>query len=416
MSKFEIIKKSAGIVEAKGFRAIGVHCDVRNKGDNRLDLAMIVSETPCTPAAVFTTNVNPSSTVVISREVARCGYARGIIANSGNANAWTGSAGWKDARAMQRAAALSVGAKPDEFFVCSTGRIGQRLPIKKIISGIERASHCLSTSATSGRKASKAILTTDTRPKVCAVRVSAPGGAITISGIAKGAGMIQPDMATMLAFIVTDAAISKSLLQKILTRAVDVSFNAITIDGDRSTNDSVIALANAASGIKIKPGDKKLIEAFSSGFQYVCSQLADKIVSDGERITKVVEILISGAKSRSDADKVARAIGNSLLVKTSWYGNDPNWGRIMDAAGYAGVLFTENNISLHYRSYPANSGNKPIPVFSNGRVYDKNKPRWRAVVKNRRFSILFNLNEGDDSFRLLATDLSEDYVNFNKSE
>ncbi len=416
MSAFEIINKPAGIVEVKGFRASGVHCDVRNKGDNRLDLAMIVSETPCTPAAVFTTNVNPSSTVSISREVARCGYARGIIVNSGNANAWTGSSGWKDARAMQRAAALSVGAKPDDFFVCSTGRIGQRLPIKKIISGIENASHCLSKSSTNGRNASKAILTTDTRPKVCAVRIPTRGGSITISGIAKGAGMIQPDMATMLAFIVTDAAISKLLLKKILTQAVDVSFNAITIDGDRSTNDSVITLANAASGITIKPGDKKLIEAFTSAFQYVCSQLADKIVSDGERITKVVEIIISGAKSRSDADKVARAIGNSLLVKTSWYGNDPNWGRIMDAAGYAGVRFTENNISLHYRSYPANSGNKPIPVITKGRKFDKYKPRWRAIVKNRRFSVLFNLNEGKASFRLLSTDLTEGYVNYNKSE
>lgn len=228
-----------------------------------------------------------------------------------------------------------------------------------------------------------------------------------IVGIAKGAGMIEPGMATMLAFLATDAGIGRELLQKCLWRANSASFNTVTVDGDMSTNDTVIVLANGASGVTVSDSDPALLALFQEALNKVAYALADKIVGDGEKITKVVSVQIKGARTEADAETIARAIGNSLLVKSSWYGEDPNWGRLMDAAGYARVGIVEEFISIWYNSVPALINGRPIP---------ENKPAWKQEVKNRRFAITLSLGLGAADYTLLATDLSEAYVNFNKSE
>ena len=232
----------------------------------------------------------------------------------------------------------------------------------------------------------------------------------------KGAGMIQPDMATMLAFIATDAEAGRSTLASVLKSAVAGSFNAITVDGDMSTNDCVILMANGASGVRIPASRGGLRERFAHAVQEVCSELADMIVADGERITKVVEIRVSRARSGRDAEKIARAIGNSLLVKSSWFGNDPNWGRIVDAAGYSGVTFRERDVDLSYSRYPSGGRNRSIAVLKRGSVIIRNEGRWKEIVMNKRFTITIAFNSGKGSFRLLATDITEGYVRYNKSE
>ncbi|MCL4169906.1 UNVERIFIED_CONTAM: hypothetical protein GTU68_064124 [Idotea baltica] len=250
----------------------------------------------------------------------------------------------------------------------------------------------------------KSILTSDTREKVCTATFEIDGKTVTVGGSAKGAGMIQPNMATMLAFITTDIAATSTQLQTVLSAAVKNTFNAITVDGDMSTNDTVLLLANGQSGVAL---DESSSELFEKAVWMICDALADKIVADGERITKVVELLISGAKTEKDAENVARAIGNSLLVKTSWYGNDPNWGRLIDALGYAEAQIDPDTIDISYEDVPALVMSTPIP---------DNKPKWKEVVSKPRFSISVNLNQGESSYRLRASDLTEGYVDFNKSE
>jgi glutamate N-acetyltransferase / amino-acid N-acetyltransferase len=307
----------------------------------------------------------------------------------------------------QRAAA-ALNQKPAAFFVCSTGRIGQPLPMDRVAKGLERAVTEKGRSATHGKKAADAILTSDTRAKTVTVTFLYDGKKHTVAGFAKGAGMIQPNMATMLAFLATDFSVPKSFLQKTLTDAVNGTFNCITVDGDMSTNDTVLMLANGHSGVSV--GDKsprELRALFAEAVWKACEMLADKIVSDGEKITKVIEVKVQGAASAEDAEKVARAIGNSLLVKSSWYGEDPNWGRLADAAGYSGAKLIESKLDIAYNNVPAMTAGKPHPEL---------KPKWKEVVKNRRFTITIDLHLGRAGFRLLATDLTEGYVNYNKSE
>jgi glutamate N-acetyltransferase/amino-acid N-acetyltransferase len=236
--------------------------------------------------------------------------------------------------------------------------------------------------------------------------------------MAKGAGMIQPDMATMLAFIATDAEVSDPLLRAMLKKSVAGSFNAITIDGDMSTNDTVLIFANGASGTRVTKSKTTLFNRFSAALDYVCGRLAYLLVSDGERISKVVELSVRGTRRTGDAEKIARAIGNSLLVKTSWYGGDPNWGRLVDAIGYAGVPFDAEKLDMSYRDFPHDpkTKGKPVPILKKGVPANRNLPAWRRIVGQPQFSIILNFNLGKGSFRLLSTDLTEGYVDFNKSE
>ncbi len=413
MSTFVKKENSHGCVDTPGFRMAGVHCDIRDKKDNRLDLALIVSERPCTAAGVFTRNKVAAAPVRLDRKVlARGGPFTAIVANSGNANACTGTDGMADAADMQVEVAARLGCSPESVFVCSTGRIGKRLPMTRIKTGIGEAAAILDHSAEAGWNAADAILTSDTRRKVCSVVVETSEGNIHISGMAKGAGMIEPNMATMLAFICTDAEVEGEDLQAALTASTETTFNAVTVDGDESTNDTVLVLANGASGVRMHRGMEEW-PAFQAALEAVCGDLARKIVGDGEKITKVVELIIKGAAGAEDAKLAARAVANSLLVKSSWYGNDPNWGRVMDALGYSGADLSEDSVCVWYADY---SEAEPVPAFQNGRTFPENLESWRAIVAGKKFRIIADLGRGDASCRVWSTDLTEGYVNFNKSE
>jgi glutamate N-acetyltransferase/amino-acid N-acetyltransferase len=301
-----------------------------------------------------------------------------------------------------------VGAPDHAFLVCSTGRIGELLPMAKVAEGIKASAGRLSRDATEGVRSANAILTSDTRPKSVTARFVWEGKTVTIAGIAKGAGMIEPNMATMLAFVCTDAAASPAELKVGLKAASDQSFNCVSVDGDMSTNDTVLLLASGVSGVSVGASAPAALRAlFQEALDQVCFALAEKIVGDGEKITKVVSVEIEGARTRADAEKIARAIGNSLLVKSSWYGEDPNWGRLADAAGYARTGLDEGKLDIYYDDVPAVLGGKPLP---------ENKPQWKQVVKAARFAVRLKLNLGDAKFRLLAADLTDGYVNYNKSE
>lgn len=408
---FRVVSNAGGLTDAQGFVCAGIASGIRAPDSPRLDLGLVYSETPCTVGAVFTTNRVTAAPVKVCRERLEGQKTfHGIVFNSGNANACTGEQGMSDARTMLWAAETAIGAEAGSFLIGSTGRIGRDLPMKQILPGIKRAAEAAASTKACGQAAADCILTSDTRRKAVTVRVKTPAGTFTVAGIAKGAGMIQPNMATMLAFLTTDAAISSGTLQRLVARTVGPSFNAITVDGDMSTNDTVIALANGASGIKVRG---PLAAAFEEAFGYVCERLAALIVGDGEKITKVVELRVNGARSAKDADLIARAIGNSLLVKSSWFGNDPNWGRILDAAGYAGAEIEESKLSLAY--LPSGRGG-PIAVFAAGREVSRNLPRWRKIVAAKTFGIELNLGLGRGAARLFASDLTDGYVNFNKSE
>jgi glutamate N-acetyltransferase/amino-acid N-acetyltransferase len=410
--KIQTLEHSSGLVDVTGFACGSAASDIRQNHTERLDLTVIYSEKPCTAAGVFTINAAAAAPVRVSQSaLSKASVFHGIVANSGNANAATGVRGLRDAKMMQATVAKALKVSSDAIAVCSTGRIGRHLPMHAVTGGIKKAIALLSTDPKNGIDSANAILTSDTREKTITVRVDVDGQIFTIAGIAKGAGMIQPNMATMLAFVATDVAIGNRLLAKLLKQVVDDSFNAITIDGDMSTNDTVLLLANGASGVKISLTGS-LLKAFEEALKIVCQTLADKIVSDGEKISKVVELQINGGKNRKEAEAVARAVGNSLLVKSSWCGEDPNWGRLLDAAGYAGVAFSPDKIVIEYQALDG----KPVTAYAGGKVHERNIQRWKEIVSEKRFRILIDLKRGKATYRLLATDLTEGYVNYNKSE
>lgn len=399
---------SPGVTDAAGFAAAAVACDIREKNSDRLDLAVVRSRTPCTAAGVFTLNDVQAAPVRLCKEILAAGApVFGFVANSGNANACTGPQGLADGRTMAARAAAAVGAPADSMLVCSTGRIGRALPMPRILAGLDRAAAALAATSAEGLCAAEAILTSDTRPKTCTARFTAHGRTVTVAAMAKGAGMIQPGMATMLAFLCTDAAAPVALLRETLQAANCRTFNAITVDGDMSTNDTVLLLANGASGLDLATAPAEARALFAEAVFQVCDCLAQKIVGDGEKITKVVEILVRGTATDADAEKVARAIGNSLLVKSSWFGEDPNWGRLLDAAGYARIGLIEEKVDLFYDN---------TPVLVAGAARDENIPQWKSIVRQPRFRVTLDLHLGPGNFRLLASDLTEGYVNYNKSE
>ena len=405
----EVIDHSAGLSEVPGFEIASAACDIRAKGDfKRLDLTVCRSVRPCAAAGVFTTNEVFAAPVHVCRQLLKSGKPlHGFVANSGNANACTGEQGERDAVKMAELAACAAGLEKGTFFVASTGRIGRQMPMDLIAKGIAACANDFGSDEKHGRDASQAILTSDTRPKTVTVRfTNSNGKTITLAGMAKGAGMIQPGMATMLCFIATDAVVSRNRLQKTLSDAVRSTFNCISVDGDMSTNDTVVMLANGASDAEIREGTPDA-ENFKKAVLAVCDNLAEKIVGDGEKITKVVEVKVESAPSNEAAEKIARSIGNSLLVKASWCGEDPNWGRLADAAGYARAGLDHHKLDIDYDETPVLRGGQPI---------DANLPQWRQIVKKNRFSVRIRLNIGQGAFRLLATDLTEAYVTFNKSE
>jgi glutamate N-acetyltransferase/amino-acid N-acetyltransferase len=404
----KLIESPSGIADCPGFKTVGVACDIRGKGDlELLDLALVASEEPCHAAGVFTLNDVCAAPVLVCKEILTSPSAKvaGIVVNSGNANAATAEQGMVDAKEMSAIAQLETGIG-SPFLVCSTGRIGRKLPMQNIKTGIAAAAKALSEESQNSLDAADAILTSDTRRKCATAQFTYEGKILTVSGIAKGAGMIEPNMATMLAFLATDLDVDNAALKNTLVQACNKTFNRISIDGDMSTNDTVLLLANGKSGL-VPDDSPELLQAFREAVFMVCDNLAEKIVGDGEKITKLVELIVEGCQTEEDAEKVARCVGNSLLVKTSWYGSDPNWGRLADAAGYAQVGLKEACFDIYYNEVPALIGGIP---------QDNKLSEWKAIVAKKRFRITLNLNQGSGTFRLLTSDLSEAYVNFNKSE
>ncbi len=407
--KIEVLEDVAGLGLVDGFKVAGVGCDIRGKNDmSRLDTALVVSDVLATAAGVFTTNdVKAAPVLVDMAHLETSSKVKAIIANSGNANACTGERGMADAKETCAFVADIVGAKPEQVLVCSTGRIGEFMPMEKLKSGIKEASEKLSSETSASENAARAIMTSDTRPKTVLVNVEFSGKKFSIAGMAKGAGMIEPNMATMLAFLVSDVSISQALLKESLKAAANKTFNRITVDGDMSTNDTVLCMCNGSSGTEISENEADAIEAFRAAIVAASRVLARKIVGDGEKITKVVEVKVKGARDEAQAEKICRAIGNSLLVKSSWFGCDPNWGRLTDAAGYARTGIVLDKIDLYYDD---------VEVLKSGQPIDANKPLWHKIVANKTFTVTMNLNLGDAEEAILAADLTDEYVNFNKGE
>src|SRR5437667_2041158 len=342
---------SGSMCAPRGFKCASVFCDIKKlgtgkgseKGQKR-DLALIVSDVPAAVAGVFTTNQICAAPVKVSRRAAAKDFARGIVVNSGNANAATGPRGMRDARSMIQLAAKALSINENDVLVCSTGRIGVAMPMKNIEGGIRACATRIARSISNARQVAEAIMTTDTRRKEIAVEFKIGRSTVRIGGICKGAGMIQPGMATMLAFVTTDAAIESATLKRALKIAVGQSFNRITVDGDMSTNDSVIALANGLAGNRKFAIRHSSFFIFQVALNHVCLELAKMIVRDGEGTSRFITVRVSGARSSAEADAAVRAVANSSLVKTSWCGGDPNWGRILDALGYSSAKIVENKV------------------------------------------------------------------------
>lgn len=420
------------ITAPKGFRAAGVFCDIKrlgtgkgsNKGQKR-DLALIVSEAPAAVAGMFTTSQVCAAPVKVCAERVRRGVARAIVVNSGNANACTGVQGLKDAREMAATAAHQLGMPAQHVFVASTGRIGVPMPMENVNEGIVEAAKILSASREAAAHAAEAIMTSDTRAKEVAVEFALGGRTVRLGGICKGAGMIQPGMsatgkqpaamplhATMLCFLTTDATVEARALQPMLQEAVARSFNRITVDGDMSTNDTVLLMANGLAGNrgKLTAADK---QGFQSALNHVCLELAKMIVRDGEGVSRFVTVRISGARNASDANAAARAVANSSLVKTSWCGGDPNWGRVLGALGYSTAKVVESKVDVGYSS--AGNG-KILYSLRRGQPTDVPFKALCQLAAQREFDLHVNLNLGRGSAVVYAADLTEDYVDFNKGD
>jgi len=384
-----------------GFRAGGIHCGIKK---SRKDLALIISELPATAAAVFTLNKVQAAPVLVSKNnLIGSETFRAIVVNSGNANACTGERGFKDAVTMMNVTADVLGVNPQEVFVASTGVIGEPLPIQKIIDGIQIIADM--TSARDFSDAAEAIITTDTFAKTYSSSFEINGKDVTIYGMAKGSGMIHPNMATMLGFVLTDAAIEKNIFQTILSDTNKKTFNRIVVDGDTSTNDMVIALANGASGATISPGTASY-KIFEEQFTKVLKKLALDIVLDGEGATKLVEITVDGALSDSDAEKAARTIALSPLVKTAIHGEDANWGRIIAAVGYSGIEFDPAKFEIIINS---------MQILNQNYIVALPTVEANQTLKPQFIDLQIKLNAGNGKATCWTCDFSEEYVKINGS-
>ncbi|HVD91563.1 MAG TPA: bifunctional glutamate N-acetyltransferase/amino-acid acetyltransferase ArgJ [Vicinamibacterales bacterium] len=389
-----------GVSAPAGFRAAGVACGIKKSGG--LDLALIVSDTPASSAAVFTTNKAVAAPVIVSkaRLEASGGRARAIVINSGCANACTGPEGLETSEAMADAAARAAGVDLLEVLVASTGVIGVTLDRAKVLAGIAAAAGALSRDG--GPSAARAIMTTDPFPKETAVEITTAAGRFRVGGIAKGSGMIEPLMATMLGVVTTDARISPALLRRALVAVTDVTFNAISVDGECSTNDCVFALANGASGVTIGEGEHDL---FVEALRQVCEPLAIAIVRGGEGATKLVTIDVTGGASNDEAKRTARAIANSPLVKTAVHGADPNWGRLVAVMGRSGVAFDLERARVQIGD---------VELFAGGRPFDERAPRASDHLQGNDVSLRVDLGTGGTGVaRMWTCDLSADYVKIN---
>lgn len=391
-----------GITAPKGFLAAGVAAEVRKRG--RRDLALLYSEAPAAAAALFTQNRVQAAPVLVTREhlMQAGGYARAVVVNSGIANACTGEQGLADARRMAEVVGEALKVPLQQVIVASTGVIGEYLPMEKIEAGIRKAAQALSVDG--GGAAAEAILTTDTTTKECAVRLPLGGKEVTVGGIAKGSGMIHPNMATMLAFITTDAAVEVPALQQALRWAADRSFNAVTVDGDTSTNDMVVLLANGRAGNPTLAAGDPGFSVFRDALLAVCVELSKMIARDGEGASKLVEVRVKGASGEAEARKIARAVAGSSLVKAAIFGEDANWGRVLSAAGACGVPFDPELVDVFL-------GDLQVAARGKGLAFDEEKAR--SILAQREVTITLDLHSGDGQGTAWGCDLSFDYVRIN---
>jgi glutamate N-acetyltransferase/amino-acid N-acetyltransferase len=435
MSKLKFTEVPGAVVAPQGFLASGVFCDIKrlgtgkgsNKGQKR-DLAIIVSEVPATVAGMFTTNQICAAPVKVCAERVKGGTAQAIVVNSGNANACTGKQGMKDALAMTALVAKQLHIPDAQILVGSTGRIGVNLPMANVREGILRAAQLLGNDVPHADEAVEAIMTSDTRPKKIAIEFKLDGKTVRIGGMCKGAGMIQPGMsatgarpaalpqglhATMLCFLTTDAAVEAKALHACLQEAVANSFNRITVDGDMSTNDTVLVLANGLGGNSELGRKSPELKIFQAALNHVTLELAKMIVRDGEGVHRVVTVRVAGAKTIQDADAAARAVANSALVKTSWHGGDPNWGRIIDALGYSAATVVENKVDI---GYSAPGSRKILWSLKLGQPTKATFRELCAAAAPKEFDLHIRLNLGQASALMYAADLTEAYVDYNKGD
>ncbi|OPZ28370.1 MAG: Arginine biosynthesis bifunctional protein ArgJ [Lentisphaerae bacterium ADurb.BinA184] len=400
--------EDGGVTTPAGFRAAGVVAGFKRSG--RKDAMLLVSDRPAAVAAAFTSNRYAAAPVQYDREIVGQGRpVRAVFVNSGNANACTGAQGLANARQMAALAADALGVLPAEVLVSSTGRIGVPLPMEKIRRAVELAVPALSPDG--GHDAAEAIMTTDTRPKTAAVSFTVNGRTVTLGGTCKGAGMIAPKLipcrpcqATMLAYLTTDAAVEPAFLQACLETSLDLSFNRITVDGDSSTNDTFLALANGQAGNRPLTDEHPDAPAFRDAFTTLAGRLAREMVLDGEGVTRFVELCVTGARDNAQARRCAEAIANSLLCKTAWFGADPNWGRILCAAGYSGVETDPARTRLDYDG---------VPIVRDGMDAGTPEKDQVAAISKREFRIALDLGVGDGTFTVWTCDLTYDYVKIN---
>lgn len=386
-------------MQVPGFSGSSVASGIKSGGGR--DLSLIFSEVPATASGVFTTNRFKAAPVILDMERIKSGRSQAVVINSGNANAATGEEGYRDAVAMSRAISGKVGIEEGLVLVASTGIIGERLPVEKIKRSVQPLVEGLSTDGIPA--VAEGIMTTDRFPKIEYRRCFAGGKEITLCGIAKGAGMIEPKMATMLSFILTDADIGRTCLDHLFREAVDGSFNAITVDGCMSTNDTAIILANGVAGNTPLSGTSPGYGEFRKALFDIMESLARAIVKDGEGATKLIEVVVEGAKTVEDAQTIAYAIARSNLVKTAFFGEDPNWGRIISAAGSTGVPFPTDSLELYIED---------VPLFMQGGGI-QGKKAAEEVMKRDTLRVLVRLGMGEKSFRVYASDLSHEYVDIN---
>lgn len=401
MSNLKIVK--GGVVSALGFKASGVPAKIKYEGRN--DVALIVADEPAVAAAMFTTNRVAAAPVLYDREIVKGGKVQAILANSGCANACTGEEGLKDAKLSALVTAGELGIDPKHVLVASTGVIGRRLPVDRLLEGMKSAAKSLGNTYEHGLDAEKAVMTTDTKPKQAAATIMIDGKLVTVGGMTKGSGMIEPNMATMLGFITTDANITAPMLRRALKLAVHKSFNRVVVDGDESTNDSCFILASGKAGNALIDKAGESFDLFLKALSAVAISLAKQMATDGEGATKFVTVTVKGAKSEKGAERAARAVAKSPLAKTSWFGRDPNWGRVLAAVGYSGAEVSDMEAEVFYDK---------VWAFKKGKVADASQlEKLAKVLKKDEFEVVVDLHLGEHSASIYTCDFSLDYVHIN---
>lgn len=398
-----------GITAAKGFKAAAIEAGIKYK--DRTDMAMIYSDSPCSIAGTFTRNVVKAAPVIWDREIVHStGMAQAVVVNSGIANACTGVEGMGYCEETAKAAAEALGIDTKAVLLGSTGVIGMQLPIEKMKAGAAKLSTVLDSSIEAGTNAAKAIMTTDTVKKEIAFTTEIGGKKVTIGSMAKGSGMIHPNMCTMLAYITTDAAISHEMLQKALSAVVIDTFNMISVDGDTSTNDTLLAMANGQAGNPEIVGPGKDYDAFYEVLNEICTYMAKCMAADGEGATKLVESIVTGADTKENARILAKSVVCSSLTKAAMYGCDANWGRVLCALGYSGVDFDQEKVNLYFKE---GNGDKKILIFTNGAGTDYSEEEATKLLSGKHVQIISEMNMGSEQAVAYGCDLTHEYVNIN---